>query len=95
LAIEILTFSKTRIISNRTGEKTLSWSDCWEQVRYLMRGATTSRPSFSSPLEQDKVTPAIGTSPVPNYIVVMVANGHQSTHKEYKKLAIKLVRDNL
>jgi hypothetical protein len=47
------------------------------------------------PLEQDQVTPAIGTSPAPNYIVTVVAYSHRSAHKECKKVAVLHVRDNL
>jgi hypothetical protein len=47
-----------------------------------------SRPPFSSPLEQDQVTPVIGTLPAPNYIVAVVAISLRSAHKEYKNLAI-------
>jgi hypothetical protein len=48
----------------------------------------SSRSSSSSPVEQDQATPAIGTSRAPNYIIVIVANGYRSAHKEYKNLAI-------
>jgi hypothetical protein len=32
-------------------------------------------------VEQDQATPAIGTSPAPNYIIAMVANGYRSAQR--------------